>query len=122
MQMDRYADASSPKPSYKPAAWAIQAGQYVTLDEYLTCEPVTYPCVPGHQGEPNQRYALVRLHDGTLAIIARNMNCFYARDERTRVVQACRSQEEIRTGMQQFAAMKYDALYRAHDRDEELGR
>jgi hypothetical protein len=106
-------------------AWAIQWRHYVTLDEYVTHEPVTYPHVPGHQHDVNQHYALVRLHHGSFAIIARNMNCFYAHDEQTRIVETCHTPEQIREGMRRFAEMKQGAFYgcsHAREREDELER
>ena len=122
MQMGRYAEVSSPDASHDEEAWAIQAQQYVTLDEYFTHERVSYATVPGHKEDVNQRYALVRLNHGSFAIIARNMNCFYGFDERTRIVERCRTPEQIREGMQRFAAMKQAALYNSYERDNGLGR
>jgi hypothetical protein len=118
------ADALAPGTKQDKDALAVQWRRYVTLDEYFTYEPVTYPTVPGRQEEVNQRYALVRLHHGNFAIIARNVNCFYARDEHTRIVETCRTPEQIREGMRRFAEMKQDALYGwyAREREDELER
>jgi hypothetical protein len=61
MRMDRYSDAAAPSKRKNPEkqreeeeAWAIQTGRYVTLDEYLTREAVTYPTVPGNRDDVNQ--------------------------------------------------------------------
>ena len=125
MKRNRFADALAPGTSQDDDALAVQRRHYVTLDEYLTREAVTYPTVPGHREDVNQRYALVRLHHGNFAIIARNVNCFYARDEHTRIVETCRTPEQIREGMRRFAEMKQAALYgwsRARDYEEDLER
>ena len=118
MRMERYAEAATPAKRKNPEkqreeeeAWAIQTGQYVTLDEYLTREAVTYPTVPGNRDDVNQRYSLVRLHNGTCATLARNMNCFHPHDERTRIVTVCRTPEQIRDGLRGFSERKQAALY-----------
>jgi hypothetical protein len=131
MRMDRYSDAAPSgkrknpeKQRQEEEAWAIQTGRYVTLDEYLTREAVTYPTVPGNQGDVNQRYSLVRLHGGTFATLARNMNCFHPHDEQTRIVGMYRTQEQIREALRGFSEMKQAALYgyACRDRDGELER
>src|SRR5687768_14633570 len=118
MRMDRYSDAAPSGKRKNPEkqreeeeAWAIQTGRYVTLDEYLSREAVTYPTVPGNKDDVNQRYSLVRLHSGTFATLARNMNCFHPHDEQTRIVAVYRTPEQICEGMRGFADMKQAALY-----------
>ena len=131
MRMDRYSDAAPSGKRKNPEkqreeeeAWAIQTGRYVTLDEYLTREAVTYPTVPGNRDDVNQRYSLVRLHSGTFATLARNMNCFHPHDEQTRIVAIYRTPEHIREALRGFADMKQTALYgyECLDRDGELER
>jgi hypothetical protein len=126
--MDRYSDAAPSGKRKNPEkqreeeeAWAIQTGRYVTLDEYLTCETVTYPTVPGNWDDVNQRYSLVRLHSGTFATLARNMNCFHPHDEQTRIVEMCRTPEQIREGRRGFSEMKQAALYGYLSRDHDNG-
>ena len=118
MRMERYADAATPAKRKNPEkqredeeAWAIQTGQYVTLDEYFTHETVTYPPVPGHQDDINQRYSLVRLHNGTFVTLARNMNCFHPHDEQTRILAIYRTPEQIREGLRDFSKLKQVAFY-----------
>jgi hypothetical protein len=125
MTRARVAHVLAPGTPQDKDAWAIQRRRYVTIDEYFTHETVTYPPVPGHQDDINQHYALVRLHHGNFAIIARNMNCFFAHDEHTRIVETCRTPQQIRDGMQRFAEMKQGAIYGwdvACDREEDLER
>ena len=131
MRMDRYSDAATSGKRKNPEkqreadeAWAIQTGRYVTLDEYLTREAVTYPTVPGNRDDVNQRYSLVRLHSGTFATLARNMNCFHPHDEQTRIVEICRTPEQIREGRWGFSEMKQAALYgyACRDHDNSLDR
>ena len=120
-----FADVLAPGTNQDEEALAVQWRHYVTLDAYVTREAVTYPTVPSHQEDVNQHYALVRLHHGAFAIIARNVNCFYARDENTRIVETCHTPEQIREGMQRFAEMKQAALYgwsHARDREDDLER
>ena len=104
---------------------AVQWRHYVTIDEYFVHETVLYPSVPGHHDDINQYYALVRLHNGNFAIIARNMNCFYAWDEQTRILEICRTPEQIRDGMRRFDEIKRGLFYgwdHTHDREDDLER
>ena len=128
MRMNRYSDAAFPGKRKNPdaqrqeeEAWAIQTGRYVTLDEYLAREAVTYPTVPGNRDDVNQRYALVRLHSGTFATLARNMNCFHPHDEQTRIVEMYRTPEQICQALRGFSDMKQAALYGYACRDRDSG-